>query len=211
MMTTRHARLALLAAPVLTIACAPASDASSQPASEPFSLTSAAFVESAPIPVRYTVDGDAVSPPLEWRGAPSGTQSFTLVLVDPDVPFGETVAGYGQMPPVGSQPGDLFIHWIVTGIPATMSSLADGASPGNMPAGVVEAANSFGLFGGEANQYGNPAPPPGTKAHAYRFILYALDVATLPGVSADSDFAAVTGAMAGHVLATATLTGYFGH
>lgn len=210
-MTTRRIHLGLLVAPALALACAPATDASSQPAAEPFSLTSSAFVENAPIPTRYTVDGDAVSPPLEWRGAPSATQSFTLVLVDPDVPFGETVAGYGQMPPVGSQPGDMFIHWIVTGIPATTTSLADAASPGNMPAGVLEPMNSFGLFGGEANQYGAPAPPPGTKAHAYRFILYALDVPTLSGVTAESDFTAVTGAMAGHVLAATTLTGYFGH
>lgn len=209
MMTTRRLRLAVLAAPALGLACAPVSDASSE--AEPFALTSSAFVESAVIPTRYTVDGEGISPPLQWRGAPSGTQSFTLVLVDPDVPFGQTVSGYGEMPPVGAQPGDLFVHWIVTSIPATTTSLADGASPGNMPAGVVEAMNSFGLFGGEANQYGNPAPPPGSKAHAYRFVLYALDVPSLTGVTAESDFAAVTQAMAGHVLATATLTGYFGH
>jgi phosphatidylethanolamine-binding protein (PEBP) family uncharacterized protein len=80
-----------------------------------------------------------------------------------------------------------------------------------MPAGVVEPANSFALFGGAANQYGGPAPPPGTKAHAYRFVLYALDVPSLAGVTAQSTFTEVTAAMAGHVLAAATLTGYFGH
>lgn len=210
-MTTRYVGLVLLAAPALALACAPASDAPSQAAAEPFSLTSPAFVEGAPIPVRYTADGDGMSPPLAWRGAPSGTQSFTLVLVDPDVPFGQTVPGYGEMPPLGTQPGDLFIHWIATGIPPGTTALAEGASPDAMPAGALEPMNSFGLFGGEANQYGGPAPPPGTKAHAYRFILYALDVASLPDVTAESDFAAVTDAMAGHVLAATTLTGYFGH
>jgi hypothetical protein len=80
-----------------------------------------------------------------------------------------------------------------------------------MPAGTIEPLNSFALFGGEANQYGGPAPPPGTKAHAYRFVLYALDVASVPRVAAESDFTAVTVAMAGHVLAATTLTGYFGH
>lgn len=188
-------------------------DPSPRPASAPgpFSLTSPAFVESAVFPTRCSGDGENVSPALEWHGAPSQTRSFTLILVDPDVPWGQTVPAYGELPPPGTQPGDLFIHWIVTGIPATRTSLPHGASPGNMPEGILEAKNSFALFGGEANQYGGAAPPPSTKAHAYRFVLYALDVPSLEGVTEESDFTAVTTAMAGHVLAAATLTGYFGH
>jgi Raf kinase inhibitor-like YbhB/YbcL family protein len=200
-------RTVLASALLLAAACA----APEPPPVEPFSLTSSAFVESSPIPVRYTGDGDNVSPPLAWRGAPSGTQSFAIVLVDPDVPWGQDVPVYGTMPPPGTQPADFFIHWIATGIPASVTSLPDGASPGNMPAGAIEPANSFGLFGGSPNQYGGPAPPPQTKAHAYRFVLYALDVPALPGITTQSDFTAVTAAMAGHVLAAATLTGYFGH
>lgn len=214
MTTIRHTRLAALACTALGLACSPGGpggEAPAQAASEPFSLTSPAFVESGVIPTRYSGDGDDVSPPLRWRGTPAGTQSFALVLVDPDVPWGQTVPVYGEMPPPGTQPGDFFIHWIVTGIPATTTELADGASPGNMPSGTLEPMNSFALFGGPANQYGGPAPPPGTKAHAYRFVLYALDVPSLAGVTAESDFAAVTEAMAGHVLAATTLTGYFGH
>lgn len=177
----------------------------------PFALTSAAFVENAMIPVRYSGDGENVSPALEWSGAPVGAQSFVLTLVDPDVPFGEEVPVYGQMPPPGTVPGDLFIHWLVADIPATVTSLADGSSPGNMPAGARELQSSFALFGAPANQYGGPAPPPQLRAHAYKFTLYALDVSTLGGLTADSDHAALTEAMAGHVLAVATLTGFFGH
>lgn len=192
-----------------------ASDASGgsamQAAAGPFTLTSSAFVESGPIPSRFTGDGENVSPPLEWDGAPPGTESFALILIDPDVPWGQEVPVYGEMPPPGTQPADHFVHWIVTEIPASRTSLPAGASPGSMPEGLVQPSNSFGLFGGDPNQYGGPAPPPGTKAHEYRFILYALDVPALEGVSAESDFAAVTSAMAGHVLATATLSGYFGH
>jgi Raf kinase inhibitor-like YbhB/YbcL family protein len=198
----------LLLALVAASACVPAPV--QEPSEHPFSLTSSAFVESSVIPVRYTGDGDNVSPPLSWRGAPLGTQSFAITLVDPDVPWGVTVPEYGTMPPPGTQPADFFIHWMAVNIPASVSSLADGASPGNMPAGVIEPANSFALFGGPANQYGGPAPPPTTKAHAYRFVLYALDVPTLAGVTASSDFNTVTAAMAGHVLAATTLTGYFG-
>lgn len=179
-------------------------------ASSTFALTSDAFVESGVIPERYTGDGDDVSPPLEWSGAPDGTRSFALALVDPDVPWGEEVPEYGEMPPPGTQPGDFFVHWIVADIPATASSLPEGASSGDLPSGARELSTSFALFGAPANQYGGPAPPPGTKAHAYRFILYALDVESLDGITEDSDYAAFTEAMAGHVLATATLTGYYG-
>lgn len=177
----------------------------------PFTLSSPAFVENAVIPLRYSGDGANVSPPLQWSGAPPGTQGYVLTLVDPDVPFGEEVPVYGQMPPPGTVPGDLFIHWLVANIPADVTALPDGASPGSMPAGVLELQSSFALFGAPANQYGGPAPPPQLTAHAYEFTIYALDVATLDGLTNESDHAALTAAMAGHVLATANLTGYFGH
>ncbi len=186
-------------------ACQPAPDRG------PFALTSPAFVENGVIPLRYSGDGANVSPPLRWRGAPPGTQSFVLTFVDPDVPFGEEVPVYGMMPPPGTTPGDLFVHWIAVDIPAGTGSLADGASPGNMPTGIRELQSSFALFGGPANQYGGPAPPPQLRAHTYEFTLYALDLPALTGLSQDSDHAAVTEAMAGHVLGTASLTGYFGH
>lgn len=185
-------------------------EAASSSSSEPFSLTSGAFVEGAPIPERFTGDGDDVSPPLQWSGAPDGTRSFALAVVDPDVPWGQEVPEFGEMPPPGTQPADLFIHWIVADIPSTTTSLPAGASGGNLPSAARELRTSFALFGAPANQYGGPAPPPGTKAHAYRFVLYALDVESLEGLTDESDYAAFTEAMAGHVLATATLTGYYG-
>lgn len=226
--SSRHPFFVVLSLPVfLAFGCAPAPDAPAMDeasqtegmeasgaatmASAPFALISSAFVENAVIPLRYSGDGDNVSPPLEWTGAPAGTQSFALTLVDPDVPWGEEVPVYGTMPPPGTQPADLFIHWMAVNIPADVTSLADGASPGSMPAGVTELASSFALFGGPANQYGGPAPPPELKAHAYEFTLYALDVPELEGLTAESTYAELTEAMAGHVLATATLTGYFGH
>ena len=177
----------------------------------PFALTSMAFVENGVIPVRYSGDGDNVSPPLEWSGAPEGTESFVLTLVDPDVPFGEEVPVYGLMPPPGTVPGDLFVHWMAVDIPADRQSLPDGASPGNMPARTRELQSSFALFGAPANQYGGPAPPPQLKAHSYRFTLYALDLPALEELSLESHHAALTEAMVGHVLATAALTAYFGH
>ena len=50
------------------------------------SLASAAFAEGGPIPRRHTCDGEDVSPPLAWTGAPAATRSFVLVVDDPDAP-----------------------------------------------------------------------------------------------------------------------------
>lgn len=44
------------------------------------------FGEGEAIPRLYTCDADDRSPPLQWTGAPTGTQAFALVLDDPDAP-----------------------------------------------------------------------------------------------------------------------------
>src|SRR5690606_42080587 len=54
----------------------------------PFSLKSPSFQNDQPIPPRYTADGDNLSPPLEWSEPPPGTQSFALIVEDPDAPSG---------------------------------------------------------------------------------------------------------------------------
>ena len=173
------------------------------------SIVSLAFAERGIVPIKYT-GGDAnLSPPLNWNGAPKETKSFALAMIDPDVPWGQEVPLYGKLPPPGTLPGDLFVHWIVTDLRADVTSLPEGASPRNMPAGSKELKNSFSLFQMPANQYGGPAPPPGTKAHAYIFTLYALDLESL-GLTPESNYLDFTTAMTGHILATATLTGYFG-
>ncbi|MFL5512756.1 MAG: YbhB/YbcL family Raf kinase inhibitor-like protein, partial [Gemmatimonadales bacterium] len=38
------------------------------------------------IPLKYTRDGQNVSPPLEWHDAPEQTRSYALVVEDPDAP-----------------------------------------------------------------------------------------------------------------------------
>lgn len=174
----------------------------------PLVLTSSAFVEGGIIPAKYT-GSTAVSPPLQWRG-PAETKSFALVMMDLDFPWGQKVPVYGQMPPPGTMAGDVFAHWLVANIPANVSSLNEGASPKTMPTGSLEAKSSLAAFGLPGNQYGGPAPPPGMKAHKYQFTIYALNVAVLPGLTASSDYAALVQAMAGKVIATASLTGYFG-
>ncbi len=144
-----------------------------------FSLISSAFAEGGPIPGRLTCDGENVSPDLTWSDAPEGSQALALVVTDPDARD--------------------FVHWIaydLTGTPSGGLPAAVSASPDAPPQGT----NSFGKTG-----YGGPCPPSGT--HRYVFVLHALDAPLeLSGAPRIDELEA---AMAGHVLARATLTGTY--
>ncbi len=152
-------------------------------------LKSPAFEDGGHIPLKYVMPGaggENISPPLFWSGAPGGTKSFALLCVDPH--------------PVARN----WVHWMVIDIPPQVDHLPEGASPNNMPKGAKELKNSFGFVG-----YGGPQPPPGTGEHPYVFTIFALDVAHLP-LPEDATLAQFEQAISGHVLAKATLTGYFG-
>jgi Raf kinase inhibitor-like YbhB/YbcL family protein len=109
-------------------------------------LGSPAFPDDGNIPREFTCDGEDVSPPLAWNGAPAGTAAFVIVADDPDA---------------GS-----FVHWLLYNIPPDIQALPKAASPGE---GAKEGLNSFKQAG-----YGGPCPPAG-KSHHYRFRIYALD------------------------------------
>lgn len=113
---------------------------------ESFRMTSTAFAQGAPIPARYTADGDDISPPLQIHDPPQGTESFALVMDDPDAPVGT------------------WVHWVVWSMPAQTREIRAG----EVPSGAVVGRNSWGRTG-----YGGPAPPSGT--HRYFFKLFALD------------------------------------
>jgi Phosphatidylethanolamine-binding protein len=86
----RQVITALVAFVVLLSACvtgAPTPFSHSGPAPN-FALTSSAFTEGAAIPKKYTCDGENISPPLSWSGAPDYTKSFILMLEDLDAPTG---------------------------------------------------------------------------------------------------------------------------
>ena len=110
-------------------------------------IASSAFEGHGPIPVKYTGDGDDVSPSLEWSGAPENARAFALVCHDPDAPL-----------------VDGFTHWVAYGIPSDTTSVPEAAE------GLKAGTNSFGNAG-----YNGPAPPPGHGVHHYYFWVYALD------------------------------------
>lgn len=110
--------------------------------------------------------GGNVSPALEWRNAPPGTQSFALTVHDPDAPTGSG-----------------FWHWAVYNIPASATGLLQGAgnAPAKLPAPAYGGSNDFqdtGVTGVNGN-YGGPCPPAGDVAHRYVFTIYALAVADI--------------------------------
>ena len=71
-------------------------------------LTSPVFAHGEAIPKLYTCDGEDISPPLAWRDAPAGTQSFALICDDPDAPAG------------------VWDHLILFNIPASATGLPEG-------------------------------------------------------------------------------------
>jgi len=109
-------------------------------------LTSSAFVDHEFMPREFTCDGDNVAPPLRWSGVPNGTQSFALLLEDPDAAE------------------EAFVHWVLYDIPSRTRQWPTGVSAKSI-------RNSFGRSG-----YGGPCPPPGADPHHYVFSIHAVKV-----------------------------------
>jgi Raf kinase inhibitor-like YbhB/YbcL family protein len=133
-----------------------------------FELTSTAFENGQPIPRRYTCEGEDLSPPLMWSGAPEDAHSLALACDDPDAP------------------GGTFTHWLGWRIDPAMGGVAEGESAPS------EGENDFGSTG-----YRGPCPPPGDGAHRYFFRLYALaEEPDLPPGAGKADFErAIAGAL----------------
>ncbi len=111
-----------------------------------FTLTSPVMTQGGTLPVQFTCDGAAETPPLAWNGAPRGTASYAIVM--------HTVPG----------PGQTHWYWVLYGIAPSVDHLDANATP---PAQV--GTNSV-------NGRVGYAPPcskgPGPKL--YTFTVYAL-------------------------------------
>lgn len=151
-----------------------------------FVLSSPAFVEGGAIPARFTCQGEDLSPPLDWKGAPAGTRSFALIVDDPDAPD-------------PARPRRIWVHWLVYNIPASVRELAEGAGNGPAPAPA-----EYAITDDDSTGYHGPCPPIGR--HRYFFWLHALDQA-LPPLGAEARRSDLERAMAGHVLGRAELMG----
>lgn len=136
-------------------------------------------VENGVFPAANAGQGKG-SPKISWTQVPPGTQSFTLIMHDPEPVFNKMAST------------DI-THWVVFNIPGTATGL-----PANVPAGELPDGTKQG--NGITNQaaYFGPGPPAGHGPHHYTLELWALDTKLDLPVGAQRD--AVMKAMDGHVL-----------
>ena len=154
-MSSTHVLRHLLAASALTLAFA-----ASAAAADPFMVTSTTFKDGQMMPRKVANTnpqnpncvGENVSPQLSWSNAPEGTKSFALLMEDPE---GRGGAGVH--------------HWVAYGIPASVTSFAEGE--------VSKPSEKY--VGGKSTQgvgnYSGPCTPPGTPHH-YTFVVIATDL-----------------------------------
>ncbi len=148
-------------------------------------ISSPAFTNGGAIPSKFSCDDSDISPALTWSEPPAGTQSFALIMDDPDAPMGT------------------WVHWILYNIPASTRNLIEGTPTGHqLSDGSLQGKTSAGSTG-----YHGPCPPSGT--HRYFFKLYALD--TTLSLSSKADKKELLTAMEGHILGNAELMGTFSH
>jgi Raf kinase inhibitor-like YbhB/YbcL family protein len=129
-------------------------DAALADIAESITVTSSAFAEGGALPVRYTADGEGLSPPLAWSGIPDTAKIVALLIEDADSPT----------------PYPL-VQAIVWNLPGADGSLEEGAMP------LVAEAESLPTMG--VNSYLRigylpPDPPPGHGPHHYVIQVFAL-------------------------------------
>ena len=150
------------------------------------------FPDGGMIPAKYTCAAgqNSPSPAINWTGAPANTQSYALILHDPDPVLG------------GSATNDV-LHWAIYNIPGDAHGLPQGVKSGDLPDGAKNLKNIAG-----APMYMGPCPPAGHGDHHYTFELFALNAKLdLPDSASRAD---LMNAMNGKVIAKGVYIGMFG-
>lgn len=199
-------------------------------------LTSSSFTDGekipgdhafcSPDPTHHVCLGKNLNPQLAWHEAPAGSKSFVVICHDPDVPSqGDDVNQEGRQVPAALPRVDFF-HWVLIDLPNSISEIKAGefskavtprGKPGpQAPHGARQGINNYtDWFAGDNDMrgdyygYDGPCPPWNDEiVHRYVFTVFALDIETLP---LDGRFGGpeVRAAIAGHILAQASLTGTY--
>ena len=163
------------------------------PATPPLLMTTTAWEDGGVIPDKFTQASQSpVSPALSWSQVPTGTQSFVLLMHDP-----EPVLNKGSKMDI--------THWLIWNIPGASTGLSEGVAQGELPDGSRQVSL-------RSNAYMGPGAPAGPYHH-YTFELYALDtkldVPQGTPQEAAATRTAVVNAMDGHVLGKAILVARF--
>lgn len=194
-------------------------------------LTSQSFKNGQPIPSTYAVgapDGLGLNrnPHLAWDDVPAGVQSFSLLVVDSDVPTVREMIARPDVLIPKDQLRTKFVHWTMVDIPSDLREIAEGScSQGFVvkgkthpsgPVGARQGLNDYTAWfandpekAGEYRGYDGPYPPSNDlRIHRYVFRLLALNVETLrlPLHYNDED---IMRAAQGHVLDEAQIYGTY--
>jgi Raf kinase inhibitor-like YbhB/YbcL family protein len=142
-------------------------------------LTSPVYQEGMAIPA--TSRCESPSPPVSWTAGPSGTKSYALTLIDvtPGISMG-------------------YVHWQIYDIPATRMELPMGVPAGApMDLAPVKQGPNYS----RTRIYTGPCG----GNNMYELTLYAIDVDTLPMLTATATSAQVMTAIEAHDLAKSTI------
>jgi phosphatidylethanolamine-binding protein (PEBP) family uncharacterized protein len=120
-------------------------DADTGNLSDSLTLFSSVMSDGGTLPNAYSCDGEGISPPLSWSGAPDDTQEYALIM--------HHVSG----------PDDAHWYWILYNMDNTVTELGSAEIQGSLGSNSVN----------NANEYAPPCSQgPGSKE--YLFTLYAL-------------------------------------
>jgi len=169
----------------------PAGGRGAAPAAPPMTLTTNGWADGTDIPAKYTQAGDQISPELKWTNAPPGTQSFVLLMHDPDVASNGTT--------------DDQLHWLVWNIPGTAAGLPEHVAQGaTLPDGSMQVSATGPVYRGPGAAASGPK-------HHYTIEVFALDTKldVKPAATWQETRANVVKAMQGHVKGKAVYVGLF--
>ena len=154
------------------------------PASLP--VYSRAFDDGGTLPVRYTADGEGLSPPVQWHQVPAQARSVAVVIEDADSPTPKPL-----------------VHAIVWNLPGEDGVLGEGVLNAMHATGSVDLGPNSML----QRAYLPPDPPPGHGPHRYAVQVFALDCAPAQGEAPGRGKLAAL--LRGHVVASGLLVGTY--
>lgn len=152
----------------------------------PIEVSSTAFGPEETIPVRHTCDGDDVSFPLLFEGAPEKTQSFAVIMDEPEA--------------IGGR----FTHWVVWGISGGSGFIGADQPKTETPGGsLVQGVNDAEVVG-----YSGPCPDE-EDSDEHRYVVRAYALNTVPQIGGGATRSQLKKAIEGHIVGYGELVGYY--